>query len=296
MQTQTQIRTLLADRGLSPKKSLGQNFLVDGNLLNKLVDESGVGEGDLVLEVGPGTGTLTETLLERGCRVLACELDSGLSALLAETLGEKYPDRFTLIEADCLDSKRAMSARVVDALDGQPFKLVANLPYGAATPLILVLLTQHPNCLGLYFTVQREVADRLLAGPASAARAYGSVSVVVGALCEAKRLATLGPGCFWPQPEVNSAMVGLKRLDNPPAGTDPAWWPRMADLCQSLFAGRRKQLGKAVKLLAPNGIDWPTGIDPKARVETLEVVQIVSLARAVEKVREPPLPPTPSTR
>jgi SAM-dependent methyltransferase len=102
LQTLAEIRAMLDERGLRPKKSLGQNFLVDHNLLQRLVDESGAGEGDVVLEVGPGTGTLTETLLERGCRVVAVELDDALAELLRDRLMEKYEGRFTLIHADCL--------------------------------------------------------------------------------------------------------------------------------------------------------------------------------------------------
>src|SRR4051812_5019410 len=107
MQTLIQIRALLEERGLAPRKSLGQNFLIDQNLIRKLVDASGVGAGDLVLEVGPGTGTLTEELLERGCEVVACELDRGLAELLRERLGAN--PRFTLVEGDCLASKREIA-------------------------------------------------------------------------------------------------------------------------------------------------------------------------------------------
>src|SRR5690606_14845366 len=109
------------------------------NLVVKLVDEARVGPGELVLEVGPGTGTLTEELLARGCEVVACELDRGLAALLRDRLGAN--DRFTLVEGDCLGGKRHVSPAVVEALGGRPFVLVANLPYGAATPLMLALLT-----------------------------------------------------------------------------------------------------------------------------------------------------------
>src|SRR6186713_2406397 len=114
MQTLAQIRELLESRGLAPRKSLGQNFLIDHNLIRKLVDASGAAAGDLVLEVGPGTGALTEELLDRGCRVIACELDRGLAELLRERFAATAGSgRFTLIEGDCLASKRALADELV---------------------------------------------------------------------------------------------------------------------------------------------------------------------------------------
>jgi SAM-dependent methyltransferase len=161
-QTLAEIKDLLASRGLSPLKRFGQNFLIDQNLVRKLVDEAGVTPGELVLEVGPGTGTLTEELLGRGCEVIACELDRGLAALLRDRLGAR--ERFALVEGDCLGGKRHVSPAVVGAIGGRPFVLVANLPYGAATPLMLALLTEHPGCRGMFVTIQREVGERLGAG------------------------------------------------------------------------------------------------------------------------------------
>src|SRR5262249_17300337 len=151
------------------KRSLGQNFLIDHNLIRKLVDASSVEWEDLVLEVGPGTGTMTEELLARGCRVVACELDDGLADLLHERLGGN--EGFTLVHRDCLKGNHPPAPDLVAALmnahrkapdtSGQAatrFALVANLPYGAATPLISTLLMDHPQCHTLAITIQREVA------------------------------------------------------------------------------------------------------------------------------------------
>ena len=124
MQTLGDIRSILAERGLHPKKALGQNFLHDQNQLRRLIDAAAVGPGDLVLEVGPGTGTLTETLVERGCEVVACELDRDMAAILEDRLG----DRITLLREDCLGDQRTLSTGVDNALAGRPFSLVANLP------------------------------------------------------------------------------------------------------------------------------------------------------------------------
>jgi len=276
MQTLSHIRSLLEERGLSPKKSLGQNFLIDHNLITRLVNTSGVGEGDLVLEIGPGTGALTTELLARGCDVIACELDSALSQLLRDTLGADHPDRFTLIEGDCLASKRELSVEAAEALGGRPFKLVANLPYHAATPLMLALLTRHPRCAGLFVTIQREVGDRLVAKPGT--KSYGSISVVAQALSDVSLIAKLPPECFWPRPDVTSVMVSLVRRRAPGA---PREWAFLADTCQTLFGSRRKQLGAVVRRLAGKEVTLPEGVAASARVESLTPEQIVSLVEAI---------------
>jgi len=271
MQTLAEIRAALDEYGLSPRRALGQNFLIEQNLIRRLVDESGAGETDLVLEIGPGTGTLTEELLERGCEVVACELDEGLADYLGDRLG--LHTHFTLISGDCLENKRALSRDVRDALAGRPFRLVANLPYGAATPVMLALLVNHPECAGLYVTIQREVADRLLASPST--RAYGSISVVAQTLAEVRMLARLRPDCFWPRPDVESAMVAMERRDVP-AEVSPA---RLATFCQRLFTMRRKQLGSVLG----DDVKWPPGVNRSYRAEQLSPAQIVALCRRVDR-------------
>lgn len=222
------------------------------------------------MEVGPGTGVLTEELLGRGCEVIACELDAGLCDLLRERLvGEA--GRFTLVEGDCLAGKRHLSRRVIEAIGERPFSLVANLPYGAATPLVLTLLVEHPMCRGIFVTIQREVAERLLAKPGT--RGYGSISVIAQALARVERIATLPPSCFWPRPEVTSTMIALRRLETP-LTDDPAG---LAELCARAFAKRRKQLGA----IFGRSLDWPMGIEPRQRAESLTVEQFVALYRSV---------------
>ncbi len=269
MQTLTDIRRLLDSRGLSPRKSLGQNFLIDHNLIRKLVDASGIGAGDLVLEIGPGTGTLTDELLDRGCRVIACEIDEHLAALLRDRFAER--EGFTLVEGDCLESKRELSRATAAALARRPFTLVANLPYNAATPLMLTLLCEHPECRGLFVTIQREVADRLLAAPGT--RDYGPLAVVAQAVGEVLHIATLPPECFWPRPDVTSAMAAVVRRPSPLAPDARA----LADFCQKLFSQRRKQLGSVLG----RGGRWPEGISPTQRAEQLTVEQLIALHRAL---------------
>ncbi|MBL4590530.1 MAG: methyltransferase domain-containing protein, partial [Phycisphaerales bacterium] len=196
MQTLTDIKGLLDLAGHGPKKALGQNFLFDHNLINKLINASGVAKGDLVLEVGPGTGALTVALLDRGVRVVAIELDSGLVTVLRETLSAKYPNQFTLIEGDCLATKRAVNVDVIRVLGDEEFKLVANLPYQAATPLMITLMTKHPRCTGAFTTIQREVAQRF--GADCGSKIYGTVGVVAQCLGKIEHIATLQPSCFWP--------------------------------------------------------------------------------------------------
>ena len=268
MQTLAEIRSLLESRGFAPRKSFGQNFLIDQNLLRKLVDSSEVGPGSLVLEVGPGTGTLTEELLDRGADVIACELDRGLCELLRERLGAN--ERFTLIEGDCLAKKSELEPEVVRTVGGRGVSLVANLPYGAATPLIMTLLVDHPNCERMCVTIQREVAERLAAAHGS--KAYGPISVVAQSCAEVRIIANLPPSCFWPRPEVNSAMVRIDRLGHPLCGDLQG----LALLSKRLFSSRRKQLGSVLGRNFP----FPDGVDPGARVESLTPAQIVGLLQA----------------
>lgn len=289
MQSLTEIRELLSSHGLAPRKSLGQNFLIDHNLIRKLVDAAAVGPGSLVLEVGPGTGTMTEELLARGAEVIACELDAGLAQLLRERFGSDSlaggmpaapggsgaggRGRFTLIEGDCLEGKRALNAEARAALAGRPFSLVSNLPYGAGTPLISTLLVDHPECGVLAVTVQREVADRIGAGPGS--KEYGALSVIAQAMARVEPVASLPPECFWPRPDVTSRMVVLRRRAEPLARDSAG----LAAACRVIFAQRRKQLGSVLGRAIP----WPGGIRPEQRAEELEVGQIVALAEVLTR-------------
>ncbi len=278
MQTQREIKELLAARGLSPKKSLGQNFLVDQNLLTKLVDAADLREGDLVLEVGPGTGTLTEAILARGCRVVAGELDDGLADLLAERFeAEAAAGRFTLVRGDCLADKRTLSAGLSAALAGRPFSHVANLPYHAATPLLLALLTAWPLCSTLAVTIQAEVADRLAASPGD--DAYGAISAVRASVAEIRRVGSLPASCFWPQPGVASAMVVLRRLATP-LTDEPA---KLGAFCQDVFSLRRKQLGVALRTLGRTPEAWPEGVRPEDRAEALPLDRLIALERACRR-------------
>lgn len=253
---------MLQAYGLSPLHRLGQNFLHDHNILNKLVDASGVQAGDLVLEIGPGTGTLTETLLERGCKVVACELDRGLTDLLTDRFG----DSITLIHGDCL-TKKKLNPEVVEALGGRQWKLVANLPYQIASPLMVDLLSNHTNCLGQFVTIQFEVAQRLMAEVDS--ENWGVLSILVQRLAEVSLITKAPNTCFWPQPKIMSACVRVI----PKNQASPIDAVAFAKFVTSLFAKRRKQLGS----ILGRSTALPEGISQDARPSTLTIEQLESL-------------------
>ncbi len=232
MQRLTDIKAMLAERGLRPRRRFGQNFLHDHNLLGRLVDASGLAERDLVLEVGPGTGTLTETLLSRGVEVIAVELDRDLADLIDDRLG----GQITLIRGDCLAAGRSVAPSVVEAIDGRAFKLVANLPYQVASPLMSELLLGHPRCQGQWITIQQEVADRLTSAPGDTA--WGPLGAIVQSMADVTKIASLPPSCFWPAPKVYSAMVSVV-----PHAARPKDVRGFAAFVTRLFTTRRKQLG-----------------------------------------------------
>lgn len=273
-QTLAQIRSLLDAAGLQPRHHYGQNFLIDLNLMRKLVAAADLSRTDTVLEVGAGTGSLTEMLLEQGVRVVAVEIDHGLQALLRNRLGD-HP-RCTLIQADALAGKHRVNPLVLTVLreqppgDGGAYKLVANLPYQIATPLIMDLLMVKPRFERLTCTIQKEVAQRLAAPPRT--EHYGPASVVIQILATITPLAFLPPQAFWPAPQVESVMATIRPL--PPADVGVADVPGFVDLVQRAFQQRRKKLRRLVR----DYRDEPpalaafhaAGITPDARPEELD--------------------------
>ena len=292
-QTITEIQDLLARHGTEPNRRLGQNFLIDGNLMRAVIDAAELDSArDVVLEVGAGTGSLTAMLAERGARVVAVETDKKLTPVLEEALADR-PNVAVLIR-DVLASKHAVAPEVLaavgqafDAVPGGRLKLVANLPYAIATPLVMNLLLDGPRPELLVFTVQKEVADRLAGRPA--ARDYGPVSLVAQAVGEVERLRDLSPNVFWPKPNVHSRLVRLR--------VDAARLAAVGDLdlfhcvAAGLFVHRRKtclkSLEKAPGLREFRG-RWAdllagAGIDPGMRGETLTLDQVLALSRAAAR-------------
>ena len=294
MQTISEIRALLNERGLKPKRRLGQNFLYDKNQLAKLIGAAEVKAGDVVLEVGPGTGTLTEALLEAGAVVIACEIDNDLADLIEDRLGPPDTNRLTLIRGDCLGKSRTLNPDITAAIAGRDFKLIANLPYQIASPLMVALLVDHPNCVAQFITIQKEVADRLLATPST--KAYGPLTIITRAFAEVKKIAILKPTCFWPPPKVDSAMVcllpsplgrgvggeGLPDKGNnrtPPDLSTPAARRAFARFITELFTKRRKQLGT----IFGRGRTFPETISPDMRPEVLTIEQHIAMWQAIAK-------------
>lgn len=211
-QTVSEIRSLLAAAGLSPQHRFGQNFLVDLNLMRKLVQRAELSAADVILEVGPGTGSLTEILLESGARVIAVEIDRGFQEILDNRLARDA--RFTLLRGDALAGKNHIQPAVLDALraaepgPGGARKLVANLPYQIATPLLIELLYVTPAVARMTCTIQKEVGQRLAA--AARSPAYGPISVLMQTLADVRTVAHLPPQVFWPAPGVESIMVDIR--------------------------------------------------------------------------------------
>ena len=252
MQTLGQIRQMVTRAGLTPQKRLGQCFLIDHNLMRKLLDLADVPPETTVLEVGAGTATLTEELLSRARHVVAVEIDRGVHELARQRLGPR--ENLTLIHGDALAGKHALSPAVLSAVGGEAH-LVANLPYSIATPLVAeCLISSYHAATGsprqgvcrfdrLTFTVQEEVADRLASGPGSGT--YGSVSVLTALLGRLQKGAVLPASAFWPRPKVASRMI---RID-----FDPSRAARIADIdvlrhvLATVFTQRRKQIGWTVR-------------------------------------------------
>jgi 16S rRNA (adenine1518-N6/adenine1519-N6)-dimethyltransferase len=271
-QTLTEIRALLAAEGIAPRPRFGQNFLIDLNLMRKLVEAAELRAGDVVLEVGAGTGSLTEILLERGARVVAVEIDRGLQRILHRRLGD-HP-RFTLIEADVLETKHRINPLLMRVLGeqlpsaGGARKLAANLPYQIATPLLMDLLSSDPPFERLTCTIQKEVGERLVARHNSGD--YGPVSVIVQTLAQVELLAVLPPQAFWPRPKVESVMLRIR--PRPPETLEPGEIADFVAFVQRAFLQRRKMLRTALrdqKALDLASAFERAGVSPDARPEDL---------------------------
>lgn len=307
MQTLSHIQSLLAARGIAPRHAFGQNFLHDHNQIRKLIARAAIVPGETVLEVGPGTGALTVALIAAGARVVAAELDRDMCAIAASEAaralemprpeGAPPPhEAFALVEGDCLAGKHAISPAIAAALGDRPFALVANLPYHAATPLMLNLLCDWPSCRGQFVTIQRDVADRLMARPST--DAYGALSVMASLLAKVSLISVLPPGCFWPAPKVTSAMVAIgPRTEGAHAEASgdaaPHTHPRidtrrLSAFLQRVFSMRRKQLGR----ILGDAVAWPEGVTRTMRPEQLSPEQLLELAlRAQAPESGPTAPP-----
>lgn len=265
----------IADRwGIRPTKQWGQNFVVDANTVRRIVRLAGLQPGDVVLEVGPGVGSLTLGLLAAGTHVVAVEIDPVLAEALPDTVTRLQPesiDRLTVLAADAL--------RIHD-LPRSPDALVANLPYNVSVPVVLHLLETFPSLRTGLVMVQAEVADRLVAAPGS--RTYGVPSVKLAWFAQAERAGSVPASVFWPVPRVESGLVAFTRHD-PPSST--ASRAEVFAVIDAAFAQRRKTLRAALAGWAGSPADAErvlvaAGVDPGARGESLDVTAFARIASA----------------
>lgn len=264
---------MIARHGIGARKSLGQNFILDLNLTGRIARAAGALDGGTTIEIGPGPGGLTRALLGEGARrIIAIERDRRCLAALAE-LAELFPGRLEIVEADALELDPA-------ALCAPPRRIVANLPYNIATALLLKWLDRIGDYESLTLMFQREVAERFVAAPRSAA--YGRLSVLVQWLCEAKIVFDIPPRAFMPPPRVTSSVVRLVPRAQPLAAAEKSILERVT---AAAFGQRRKMLRSSLKSLGVSVEELlaEAGIAGTARAEELSVGEFCALARATER-------------
>ena len=266
------LREQIAAHDLMARKSFGQHFLLDLNITRKIARLSQIGEGDTVIEVGPGPGGLTRALLETGARVIAVEKDPRFLALLAE-LAAAAPGRLEIVEADALK----IDARALIAPAGTAH-IVSNLPYNVGTPLLIGWLTGAFRPASMTLMFQKEVADRVAARPGE--DAYGRLAVISQAVATAKVVMDLPAQAFTPPPKVASAVVRLVPLADPPPAEDIAALERIS---AAAFGQRRKMLRSSLKVLGGGALCEAAGIDPNVRAETVDIPGFLALARALRE-------------
>jgi len=295
MQTKRKIKQLLSAAGVSPNRRLGQHFLVDLNLMRLLVDAAAPGPDDVVLEVGCGTGSLTEALAPLAGGVVAVEIDRTLAPIAAAQVAGRPHVR--VIEADVLSNKGTLNPAVLDAVadarrgkDGR-LLLVANLPYDVACPVMIHLAKGPPAADAMFVTVQKEVAERMAATPGG--KHYGTLSILLTAFGRVEVLRTLPAAVFWPPPQVDSAFVRFVR--------DEAKCRTIGDIdlfsnVVGCFMGHRRKMLRACAKSAPAGLGDPQVwmqafeqcvIDPTKRPAELSPEQYVNLAGTFGRLRRP---------
>ena len=275
-----ELRTLAQRLGVRPAKRLGQNFVHDANTVRRIVAAAGLSPDDVVLEVGPGLGSLTLALLGAVDRVLAVEVDPLLAGALPATVADRAPERADALRILTADALRVRRAEIVEAAGGlEPTALVANLPYNVGVPVLLHLLAELPSLRRGLVMVQAEVADRLAAPPGS--RCYGAPSVKAAWFADVRRAGPVPRAVFWPVPNVDSGLVAL--TSRPQPSTVPR--QEVFALVDAAFAQRRKTLraalaGWAGSAASAEQLLRAAGIDPRSRGEQLSVGDFARIAAA----------------
>ncbi|MEN9716052.1 MAG: rRNA ((1518)-N(6)/adenine(1519)-N(6))-dimethyltransferase RsmA [Actinomycetota bacterium] len=274
----TEIRSLAASLNATPTKKLGQNFVIDPNTVRRIVTQAHVSETDVVVEIGPGLGSLTLALLPNVAKVLAVEIDPVLAGALPSTIALHAPnlkDNLTVINADAM--------RITE-LPAAPTHLVANLPYNVSVPVVLHFLETFPSLREILVMVQAEVADRMAAGPGS--KIYGVPSVKMAWYGEVTKAGSVGRNVFWPAPNVDSGLVRLVRKERE---FDPALRELTFTIVDAAFGQRRKTLRTALgsALGSPQTVESilrDAGVDPGLRGEQLSLEDFVAIAQSAKKV------------
>lgn len=274
----TEIRALAASLNATPTKKLGQNFVIDPNTVRRIVTQARVSASDVVVEIGPGLGSLTLALLPNVAKVLAVEIDPVLAGALPATIALHAPelkDNLTVINADAM--------RITE-LPAAPTHLVANLPYNVSVPVVLHFLETFPSLQEILVMVQAEVADRMAAGPGS--KIYGVPSVKMAWYGEVTKAGSVGRNVFWPAPNVDSGLVRLVRKERE---FDPELRDLTFTIVDAAFGQRRKTLRTALgsALGSPQNVEGilrDAGIDPGLRGEQLSLQDFVAIAQQAKKV------------
>lgn len=281
--TPSKTKEIINKYGFRFSKSLGQNFLIDGNIIDNICDGSNITKDDYVLEIGPGIGTLTQELCERAERVIAIELDKRLIPVLNETL-ENY-DNFEVINGDVL--KIDLKELFQDKFNNKKVKVVANLPYYITTPIIMRLLEERLDIDKIVVMVQKEVAYRMKSGPGT--KDYGSLSIAVGYYCDANIIVDVPKNVFIPKPNVDSAVISLDVYNKPKVNVEDE--KLFFNIVRAAFSKRRKtllnSLSKSTLGLEKDDIRnalESCDIDPKRRAETLTIEEYAKLANYIESI------------
>ncbi|WHH57055.1 16S rRNA (adenine(1518)-N(6)/adenine(1519)-N(6))-dimethyltransferase RsmA [Petroclostridium sp. X23] len=275
------LKEVIKKYGFRFNKNLGQNFLIDANVLDKIAEASGIGENTGAIEIGPGIGVLTQVLAEHAGKVVAIELDSHLIPILNETLGQY--DNVKVINADAL--KIDMNAIINNELAGMNVKVVANLPYYITTPIIMDLLEKRLNIDSITVMIQKEVAERMVAKAGE--KEYGALSVAVQYFTEPNLIMTVPPHCFMPQPKVESTVIKLDLRRQPAVSVQDE--KQFFRVVKAAFGQRRKTL---VNALSNSGLFTMSKeqiretlvkleIQENRRGETLTIMQFAELANAI---------------
>ncbi len=270
--TPTATAQVIKKYGFSFQKKFGQNFLIDANILEKIIASAEITKEDCVIEIGPGIGTMTQYLAENAREVVAVEIDKNLIPILEETLKEY--ENVSILNEDIL--KVDLNRLVKEKNDGRPIKVVANLPYYITTPIIMGLFESQVPLSSITIMVQKEVADRMQVGPGT--KDYGALSLAVQYYAKPEIMLNVPPACFMPRPNVGSAVIRLTRFEEPPAKTQDE--RKMFSIIRAAFNQRRKTLANALT----NGLAY-TNEEGKvihvSRKEVCEALEKMGLSQTI---------------